>query len=120
MGVGGTIFSVSEKYLNSDDATGYILHFLVGGISLGMIYLVFLMSMIYDLVKTKQGKDIQKTHKLLIEMVILALSIGMMTQVFNENSIIFYYILLYSVSKSSMFYKKNSLYVREYSEKNKN
>lgn len=106
MGVGGTIFSVSEKYLNSDDATGYILHFLVGGISLGMIYLVFLMSMIYDLVKTKQGKDIQKTHKLLIEMAILALIIGMMTQVFNENSIIFYILLLYSTTRSSLFFKE--------------
>lgn len=105
--MGGTIFSVSEKYLD-DDTTGYILHFLVGGIPFLLVYISLLLSMIYDLIKSKQNINIMTEHRLLINMSILGLIVGMITQVFNENSIMFYYLLLYSAAKSSLFDKKIS------------
>lgn len=108
LGVGGTIFSVSEKYLDYDDTTGYILHFLVGGIPFLLVYISLLLSMIYDLIKSKQNINIMTEHRLLINMSILGLIVGMITQVFNENSIMFYYLLLYSAAKSSLFDKKIS------------
>lgn len=106
LGVGGTIFSVSEKYLNDDDTTGYILHFLVGGFPFFLIYVILLISFIYDLVKFKQSVNIIPQHKLLVEMSILGLIIGMITQIFNENSIMFYYLLLYSTARSSLLVRK--------------
>lgn len=102
MGVGGTIYSVSEKYLDFNDTSGYILHFLVGGIPFGIMYLIFLGSMIYDLFKIKYKVKL-KEHFIFIEVVILALLIGMISQVFNENSLIFYYLLLYSTVRASLF-----------------
>lgn len=117
MGCGGTIFSVSERYLNYDDNTGYILHFLVGGIPLGVLYIIFLVSMPYDLLKLK--KRIQsKTHKRLIEITVVGLFVGMLTQVFNENSIIFYYLLLYSVARSSLFCNNFPVKIKDKNEKN--
>jgi hypothetical protein len=106
LGVGGTIFSVSEKYLNDNDTTGYILHFLVGGFPFLLIYITLLISLIYDLVKFKESINIIPQHKLLVEMSILGLIIGMITQIFNENSIMFYYLLLYSTARSSLWIRK--------------
>lgn len=106
LGVGGTIYSVSEKYLNDGDTTGYILHFLVGGFPFFLIYIILLISFIYDLVKFKEGANVIPQHKLLVEMSILGLIIGMVTQIFNENSIMFYYLLLYSTARSSLWIRK--------------
>lgn len=105
MGVGGTIYSIVGEYLNNDDTSAYILYFIAGGIPLGMAYLVFLISMPYDLIKIRQ-KTTFTSHKLLIEMAILAILIGLITQIFNQNAIVFYCILLYATAKSSLFNKK--------------
>jgi hypothetical protein len=100
MGVGGTIYSVSENYLNSDDLSVYLLYFLVGGVFLGLLHLLFIASMLYDLVKVI-ARSKSYDHKHLVGIFLASILIATGVQIFNTNNILFYVVLLYSAAKSS-------------------
>jgi len=94
LGVGGNIHSLYVNYLDYRDVSPYVSYLAVGGLVLGSLYFVFLYYIIMDLMRFMSGAD-QKL-KLVILLFLASLSLGMITQVFNDNSMIFYYLLMYS------------------------
>ena len=100
MGVGGTIYSASDRILNNMDLTAFLLYFLAGGILLGGSYILMLLLLLADLTRTLK-LNLSYDHSIKIILTISALVIAVLTQIFNDNGILFYIILLYSAAKAS-------------------
>ncbi|VAW82572.1 hypothetical protein MNBD_GAMMA12-1642 [hydrothermal vent metagenome] len=98
-GVGGNIGYVLDELLVSDDASAFLLYFAVS-LPLGLIYLALNFMLVYDLIVRKRFVR-SKNHRWMIYLSALSILLGIITQIFNENGILFYLILIYGAARAS-------------------
>ncbi len=101
LGVGGTLWSVYDDLLDSDDITAFVLYFVVGGVPLGAAYVTFLAASFLDLARRVPGIASAK-HRHLAFLLTCSLAVWLVVETFNEHAIQFYWLLLYAAGKASL------------------
>lgn len=99
-GVGGDLYSVWGEHLDWDDLTAFIQYFVVGGFPLGFIYFALYVVILYDLYACVRLTSVER-HKTILRMAFFSVVIGFITQLFNENAVLFYVLLIYSAAMAS-------------------
>ncbi|MGE5466088.1 MAG: hypothetical protein ACM3Y9_01560 [Ignavibacteria bacterium] len=101
LGVGGTLYSVGENYLDSDDLTPYIVYFVVGGAALGAMHLLLLGAMFTDLAYRVPGIR-PSGQRAMVFLFACSMAAGLVAQLFTADTILFHLLLFYGAARSSL------------------
>ena len=105
----GTIYYAGDTLLDGNDANPYILYFVSGGLILGCGFLVMLGTLIFDLLQLTQRGLLVGTDYVIVYANVAAIIFLLLTQLFNNNGILFLIIMFYCTCRSSFVNLKSKI-----------
>lgn len=97
----GTIYYAGDTLLEGNDANPYVLYFVSGGLILGCGFLVMLGTLIFDLLQLIGLRQIVRTDNVIVYANVAAIMFLLLTQLFNNNDVLFLIIIFYCTCRSS-------------------
>lgn len=105
LGVGGDIYTTSDVMLDSDDATQFILYFLVGGFILGLMNIAMLGGMFFSLI-ARLPRVPSGRQRAIIIFFVGGMASALISSIFYAGTVMFYILFLYATARASMLPKR--------------